>query len=124
MSVESRGVCYTAATVATLKDAICPVVWDGPVIDQESSEDCQFYEEVVVPQLIAQVLKHEGRENWTLYDVDNVRFLVENDIIQATIWESQRCDQVEQLCAARGFTGKRQVIEISGTCRDCAGASH
>ncbi|MDP6219098.1 MAG: transcriptional repressor, partial [Alphaproteobacteria bacterium] len=31
---------------------------------------------------------------------------------------------LEQLCAARGFTGKRQVIEISGTCRDCAGASH
>ena len=45
------------------------------------------------------------------------------DEVTETVDETSAA-MLEQLCAARGFTGKRQVIKISGTCRDCAGASH
>ena len=45
------------------------------------------------------------------------------DKVTETVDETSAA-MLEQLCAARGFTGMRRVIEISETCRDCAGASH
>ena len=45
------------------------------------------------------------------------------DEVSETIDDSAAA-ALEKLCATRGFTGTRQVIEISGTCSACTGAAH
>ena len=45
------------------------------------------------------------------------------DEVSETVDDSAAA-MLEQLCAARGFTGKRQVIEISGTCNACIRDAH
>ena len=100
MSVNTYTACVSAATLDSLKHHISPVVWKGPVVNHDSLEDCEFYEEIVLPQLIVQVLDYEERENATLKDIDRVRKQVLNDIIQSTIYEPHNCTEVEKLCAA------------------------
>ena len=45
-----------------------------------------------------------------------------DDVTEAI--DDAAASMLDQICATRGFTGARRVIEISGTCTACSGSAH